>query len=203
MAYEPTVWKTGDIVSSERLNKIENGINALSESLITLDVKIYNDDIENGKYNYDRIDVTGPTVSQIKEKLDNIFAKFGKGANNLCVSVCQFGKRSEEDEYVLYDFCRSVRAGAMHITSEDYNASTTSISDYLFNKYGDCVAIVYLSYIAANILTAEVESGSASVYVHAKPCILVGKETLSGDEWHIIEGGTADSLDGGMFYGLT
>lgn len=26
MAYEPTVWKTGDIVSSERLNKIEEGI---------------------------------------------------------------------------------------------------------------------------------------------------------------------------------
>lgn len=26
MAYEPTVWKTGDIVSSEKLNKLENGV---------------------------------------------------------------------------------------------------------------------------------------------------------------------------------
>lgn len=26
MAYEPTLWKTGDIVSSEKLNKLENGV---------------------------------------------------------------------------------------------------------------------------------------------------------------------------------
>jgi len=26
MSYEPTVWKKGDIVTSEKLNKIENGI---------------------------------------------------------------------------------------------------------------------------------------------------------------------------------
>lgn len=26
MAYTPTVWKTGDVVSSEKLNKMENGI---------------------------------------------------------------------------------------------------------------------------------------------------------------------------------
>lgn len=26
MAYEPTIWETGDIVSSERLNKLENGV---------------------------------------------------------------------------------------------------------------------------------------------------------------------------------
>ena len=30
MAYEPTVWKSGDIVSSERLNKMENGIETLN-----------------------------------------------------------------------------------------------------------------------------------------------------------------------------
>ena len=26
MAYDPTIWKTGDIVSSEKLNKLENGV---------------------------------------------------------------------------------------------------------------------------------------------------------------------------------
>ena len=26
MSYEPTVWKTGDIVTSEKLNKLENGV---------------------------------------------------------------------------------------------------------------------------------------------------------------------------------
>lgn len=26
MSYEPTIWKTGDIVSSEKLNKLENGV---------------------------------------------------------------------------------------------------------------------------------------------------------------------------------
>lgn len=26
MAYEPTIWQTGDVVSSEKLNKLENGV---------------------------------------------------------------------------------------------------------------------------------------------------------------------------------
>ena len=33
MAYTPTVWKTGDIVSSEKLNKLENGVADLGEHI--------------------------------------------------------------------------------------------------------------------------------------------------------------------------
>lgn len=203
MAYEPTVWKTGDVVSSEKLNKIENGISALSESLITLDVKTYNDDYEKGIYDYDRIDVTGPTVSQIKETVDAISNTLQNYTDNLCVSVRQFGKLSEQDEYVLYNFYRSVRAGTMHITSEDTDTNSTSIRDYLFNKYGDCIAITYVSYGTTDILNTRLDSGNASVNIYVVPHILVGKETLSGDEWHIIEGGSAEPLKAGMFYGLT
>ena len=32
MAYIPTEWKAGDIVTSEKLNKLENGVEAVSES---------------------------------------------------------------------------------------------------------------------------------------------------------------------------
>ena len=32
MSYEPTVWQTGDTVTAEKLNKLENGVKALSEA---------------------------------------------------------------------------------------------------------------------------------------------------------------------------
>lgn len=38
MAYEPTVWKSGDVVTSAKLNKIEQGIaNAILKVNITID----------------------------------------------------------------------------------------------------------------------------------------------------------------------
>lgn len=37
MSYEPTTWKTGDIVSSEGLNKIENGIASCNPLIIGTD----------------------------------------------------------------------------------------------------------------------------------------------------------------------
>lgn len=32
MSYEPTVWQTGDTVTAEKLNKLENGVEAVSEA---------------------------------------------------------------------------------------------------------------------------------------------------------------------------
>ena len=32
MSYEPTVWQTGDTVTAEKLNKLENGVKAVSEA---------------------------------------------------------------------------------------------------------------------------------------------------------------------------
>ena len=33
MAYEPTIWNTGDIITKEKLNKLENGVKSAGEGL--------------------------------------------------------------------------------------------------------------------------------------------------------------------------
>ena len=41
MSYEPTVWQTGDTVTAEKLNKLENGVKAVSEDLAGKMVSMY------------------------------------------------------------------------------------------------------------------------------------------------------------------
>lgn len=50
MAYEPTVWKSGDVVTSAKLNNIEQGIaNAGSDSLLLVTLT-YDEDADDGTY---------------------------------------------------------------------------------------------------------------------------------------------------------
>ena len=49
MAYTPTVWKDGDVVTSARLNKIENAIEAIAETnLLTPLIVEIQEDSETG-----------------------------------------------------------------------------------------------------------------------------------------------------------
>lgn len=52
MAYTPTVWATGDIITAEKLNKIENGIENVSGSIYA--VTITNIDYTNSTFTYDK-----------------------------------------------------------------------------------------------------------------------------------------------------
>lgn len=40
MAYEPTVWDCGDVVTADLLNKIEEAIAALSDSIDDLEARV-------------------------------------------------------------------------------------------------------------------------------------------------------------------
>lgn len=71
MSYEPTNWKTGDVVTSAKLNKLENGVAGAGGALAvhandnTLDKtwqEIY-DALAGGKYVF-LLDVDGEMVSQ-------------------------------------------------------------------------------------------------------------------------------------------
>ena len=51
MSYEPTVWKTGDVVTSEKLNKLENGVaNAGGAMIVTATVTMQGDIILNSTF---------------------------------------------------------------------------------------------------------------------------------------------------------
>lgn len=52
MAYTPTVWATGDIITAEKLNKIENGIENVGSSIYT--ITITNINSENLTFTYDK-----------------------------------------------------------------------------------------------------------------------------------------------------
>lgn len=70
MAYEPTVWKTGDIVTSTRLNKIEN---ELANSSDGADMFIVT-------FTYGQLEYTADkTYSEILEALEN-----GKSVMGIC-----------------------------------------------------------------------------------------------------------------------
>lgn len=62
MGYTPTVWQTGDIVTSDRLNKIENGIAGAYNDLFIV------------KFSYDQATSTivcNKTFEEIKAKFDS------------------------------------------------------------------------------------------------------------------------------------
>lgn len=52
MSYAATNWATGDVITAEKLNKIENGIENISGSIYT--VTITNIDYTNSTFTYDK-----------------------------------------------------------------------------------------------------------------------------------------------------
>ncbi len=88
MAYEPTVWKTGDIVSSEKLNKIENSI--ANTGILVVNVTPTVTKIENNTF------FTNGTVDKTYDemleaynagKLVVVYAKFEYGSGPADVSA--------------------------------------------------------------------------------------------------------------------
>ena len=73
MAYDPTVWKTGDIVSSYKLNKIENGLAGSYDEIARLDGDIDGlaDDLDNEVAAL-RSQIGSPLVANTAEEMTNI-----------------------------------------------------------------------------------------------------------------------------------
>lgn len=81
MSYEPTVWKTGDIVSSEKLNKLEEGVAGAGSGSGPNVVRV--------NISFDETDIAADlTVSQIIEacKSQNtvVIGKFGTQSAFVC-----------------------------------------------------------------------------------------------------------------------
>lgn len=100
MSYEPTEWKTGDVITSEKLNKIENGI-ANSGRVIYQDITIT--EIEDGAI-YD----LGISFNDFIKAKENdqmyIFIVYNRGVYHL-FSPNAYAYSDEEDPstIIIYD----------------------------------------------------------------------------------------------------
>ena len=69
MAYTPTVWETGDVITAEKLNKAENGIAAATPIVFTLTIDDH-DVVSFGKSWSDLVDLCGTPVYLADNMLD-------------------------------------------------------------------------------------------------------------------------------------
>ena len=77
MAYTPTEWKTGDIVTSEKLNKVENG---LASVVMTINATFYSETEEE-------IEVEAPTDTYVRmdKTAGEIYEAFRSGTRCLLI----------------------------------------------------------------------------------------------------------------------
>lgn len=65
MAYTPTEWKKGDIVTSEKLNKLENGVAAGGVLVVSVDA-------ETGALDKTYAEIVGATLAVLKTVVDGL-----------------------------------------------------------------------------------------------------------------------------------
>lgn len=94
MAYEPTNWKSGDVVTSSKLNKMESGIVAATPYIVNM---IWNEDSE--KFSLDK------TANEIMEALKTtIVIVLDVGEEYACAFLMINGwLDSESNGFVVYD----------------------------------------------------------------------------------------------------
>lgn len=113
MSYEPTNWKTGDVVTSAKLNKLENAV--ANGGALKLNFTIDN---EAETITIDR------TFAEIKEAVlsgVNVFGIMESNGVSSIVYPCQFEESSDpEDEYHSVDVCGFSR-GSITFEAETEN----------------------------------------------------------------------------------
>lgn len=108
MSYTPTEWKTGDVVTSEKLNKVENGLAAIPDSEDTLTVIVrVNPTAEILGTLEDAIDESThgtrlqPEVISCSKTLDEIYSAVSEGK---CVTVMILEEHNFASvDYIGYD----------------------------------------------------------------------------------------------------
>lgn len=126
MAYTPTVWATGDVITAEKLNKAEQGI-ADAYEVFTVTVTE-----SNGTYTADK------TYAEIVESLEN-------GSIPMCVSAIEgvgteyFYLTTYDSEYNSLVFATIPVVSASRVQNKAINIDNTnsvSLSSYTFTGEG-------------------------------------------------------------------
>ena len=123
MAYEPTVWKDGDVISAAKLNKIENGVAAgggLPE--VHIDFTISDNEI----------------VPSVRESYSDLYELLGgKFSTPVCVNNYMIGIPDSDDR---------VEAHLGEIVFLDNGLVQVQTSSAYFDEYSG-----YIAYIAVNV----------------------------------------------------
>ena len=116
MAYEPTNWKSGDVVTSAKLNKMESGIVAATPYIVNM---IWNEDSE--KFSLDK------TANEIMEALKTtIVIVLDVGEEYACAYLMINGwLDSESNGFAVYDQGSSGTIAFAAATPNDYPVQTS------------------------------------------------------------------------------
>ena len=100
MAYEPTIWKKGDVVTSEKLNNLEDGVAAANKfSVGVIDIGI----VVDGE--------TGDSTIIIDETYEELLAAYSSGTKIIgaitspyedLLAPMKIYQDSQSDEWILY-----------------------------------------------------------------------------------------------------
>ena len=93
MSYNKTNWHDGDIISQEKLNNIEQGIENLDTQYKDIAKKTITNDERNklnSLENYDDSEIQNDLQVQ-KTRIENLDIECKDKANKYCVNVCDFG----------------------------------------------------------------------------------------------------------------
>ena len=126
MSYQPTNWKSGDVISSEKLNKIENGIQSASSGGSAL----Y---IAHAQLTYPSDD----PVIEVTESLSDILQAIASGCT-VVMDIEKFGslRRAYLDAYKLPGESSSGYASFTTVTAIDVmSASQCALQQINVNRY--------------------------------------------------------------------
>lgn len=108
MAYEPTVWQTGDVVTAEKMNKLENGV-ANSGGGGFLLVHVENSTMDK-------------TWNEIKEALDNGIPAFAQTIDDDKVSIDSiYSALINDGNYNIWVFSYENASSVTFTSSKDPN----------------------------------------------------------------------------------
>lgn len=125
--YNKNTWSTGDIITADKLNNVENGILSIADSVNTANTSI--NDISNNVDNLtDTVNTINETVNTINEQVGNL------NLENITETLTDATESINENRAVI-------NANAQDISSIKARIDILENHVMLFSKYGD-VAIV-------------------------------------------------------------
>lgn len=121
MSYEPTNWKTGDIVTSQKLNKMESGIAGAGGVFVVKGIE----DQETGYYNLDK------TFAEINEAAKNgLVVLILEDPNNVTPELLIGTAVQETSNGNTYSVCFVTFTGGAQVSADIEKYMSLSANDY-------------------------------------------------------------------------
>lgn len=123
VSYTPTVWETDDIITAEKLNKIENGVKDANST----EIIVYNFEVDDGAVDAD------DDVETVLTKLQSGSVCIAKIGVDSGVYKALLGYKTNNNE-VFAEIIKIVTAGAGSLTVNVYKISGTPSGGWLYSE---------------------------------------------------------------------